>query len=93
MIKTDFYGRSMTVMENNDLGDYKTYSQKVISNLIKNGNNGSDSLEVAETIFKVANSKSNRMRYPVGKSKNIIKLSSILPNMIFHNVVNKAMQK
>ena len=46
VIKTDFYGRSMTVVENNDLGDYKAYSQKVISNLIRNGNNGSDPLEV-----------------------------------------------
>ena len=93
VINTDFYGRSMTVMGNNDLDDYKTYSQKVISNLIKNGNNGSDSLEVAETIFKVANSKSNRMRYAVGKSKNLIKLSSILPSGIFYNMVDMVMQK
>lgn len=93
VIKTDFYGRSMTVMENNDLDDYKAYSQKVISNLITNGNNGSDPLEVAETIFKAANSKSDKMRYPVGKSKNLIALSSILPDKVFHNLVSAQMQK
>lgn len=93
VIKTDFYGRSMTVMENNELVDYKAYSQKVISNLIKNGNNGSDPLEVAETIFKAANSESDKMRYPVGKSKNLITLSSILPDKIFHNLISAEMQK
>jgi len=93
VIKTDFYGRSMTVVENNDLGDYKAYSQKVISNLIRNGNNGSDPLEVAEMNFKAANSESDKMRYPVGKSKNLITLSSILPDKIFHKLVSAEMQK
>lgn len=93
VIKTDFYGRSMEVIKNNDLDDYKVYSQKVMSNLIKNGNNGSSPMEVAETIFKVANSKSDKMRYPVGKSKNIIALRSILPDKLFHHLVNAEMQK
>ena len=93
VIKTDFYERSMTVMENNELGDYKAYSQKIISNLIKNGNNGSDPLEVAETIFKAANFESDKMRYPVGKSKNIITLSRIIPDKMFHNLVSSEMQK
>ncbi|OCA96678.1 SDR family oxidoreductase [Clostridium beijerinckii] len=93
VIKTDFYGRSMTVMENNDLDEYRAYSQKVVSNLVTNGNNGSNPLEVAETIFKAANSKSNKMRYPVGKSKNLIALSNILPDKIFHNLVRAEMQK
>lgn len=93
VIKTDFYGRSMTVMDNKDLGDYKAYSQKVVSNLIKNGNNGSDPLEVAEMIFKAANSESNKMRYTVGKSKSMIALRNILPDKVFHNLVGAAMQK
>ncbi|WPC41187.1 SDR family NAD(P)-dependent oxidoreductase [Clostridium sp. JS66] len=93
VIKTDFYGRSMTVMENNNLYDYKAYSQKVVSSLVTNGNNGSDPLEVAETIFKAANSKSDKMRYPVGKSKNLIVLSSVLPDKVFHNLVSAEMQK
>ncbi|WP_234122445.1 SDR family oxidoreductase [Clostridium hydrogenum] len=93
VIKTDFYGRSMTVMENNDLDDYKAYSQKVVSNLVTNGNNGSNPLEVAETIFKAANSKSDKMRYPVGKSKNLIALNNILPDKVFHNLVSAEMQK
>lgn len=93
VIKTDFCGRSMTVMENESLSDYEIYSRKVISNLIKNGNGGSDPLEVAEIIFKAANSKSDKMRYPVGKSKGFIALKNILPDNAFHNLVNSQMQK
>lgn len=93
VIKTDFYGRSMTVMENTNLNEYKEYSQKVINNLINRGKNGSDPLEVAEMIFRVANSKSNKMRYVVGKLKSIITLRAILPDRIYHYLVNATMQK
>lgn len=93
VIKTDFYGRSMTIMENTNLNEYDDYSQKVIKNLISNGDNGSDPVEVAEMIFRAANSKSNKMRYIVGKSKSIITLKAILPDRIFHHLINNAMQK
>ncbi|MEM1483488.1 SDR family oxidoreductase [Oscillospiraceae bacterium PP1C4] len=93
VIKTDFYGRSMTVLENSDINEYKEYSQKVVKNLINNGNNGSDPMEVAEKIFRVANAKSNKMRYVVGKSKSIITLRAMLPDRIFHHLVNDTMQK
>lgn len=93
VIKTDFYRRSMTIMKNESLGEYNTYSQKVIENLISNGNNGSDPAEVAEMIFKAANSSSNKMRYTVGKSKSILTLRAILPDCIYYQLINSVMQK
>lgn len=93
VIKTNFCGRSMTVMNDNNLSEYKAYSQKVLSNLITNGNNGSSPFEVAEIIFKAANSNNNKMRYTVGKSKNFPTLSSILPNTVFHNLVSASLEK
>lgn len=93
VIKTDFYGRSMTVMNDNNLSDYKLYSEKVISNLIANSNNGSNPLEVAKVIFKVANSKGKKMRYTVGKSSSLPILRSILPNRVFRNLVSASIEK
>ena len=93
VIKTDFYGRSMTVMENMDLSEYKAYSHKIIGNLVNNGNNGSDPVEVAKMIFRAASTKSNKMRYTVGKSKSMISLRAMLPDRIFYNLVSAVMQK
>lgn len=93
VIKTDFYGRSMTVVESNHLKDYQAYSKKVIANLLQNGNNGSNPKEVAALIYKVANSNSHRMRYAVGKSKSMITLKKLLPENVFFHLVNSAMSK
>lgn len=93
VIRTDFYGRSMTVMKDDSLNEYSAYSQKVIGNLITNGNNGSDPAEVADTIFKAATSAGNKMRYPVGKSTSILTLRAMLPDSIYHSLVNSVMSK
>lgn len=93
VIKTDFYGRSMTVMKDDLQEEYLGYSDKVINNLITNGNNGSMPLEVAETVYKATNSKGNKMRYKVGKSTGILTLHTLLPDFMFHRIVNSAMQK
>lgn len=93
VINTDFYGRSMTVMKDESLNEYSTYSDKVVRNLITNGNKGSDPAEVAETIFKAAISSSNKMRYKVGKSTSILALRAMLPDCIYHSLINSAMQK
>lgn len=93
VIKTDFYGRSMTIMKDESLREYNTYSDKILKNLITNGNNGSDPAEVAKTIFKAATSSSNKMRYSTGKSTGILTLRSILPDSIYHPLVDSVMQK
>lgn len=93
VIKTDFYGRSMTIMKDDSHEEYQDYSNKVINNLVTNGNNGSMPLEVAKKIYEATNSKGNKMRYPVGKSTSILMLRTLLPDFIFHPLINLAMQK
>lgn len=93
VIKTDFYGRSMTMMDDKSLNEYQDYSKRVTSNLVKNGNDGSDPAKVADLILKVASSNNDKMRYTVGKSKSIVTLKTLLPNRVYQRLINSAMQK
>jgi NAD(P)-dependent dehydrogenase (short-subunit alcohol dehydrogenase family) len=93
VIKTDFYGRSMTVINEETSDDYKSYADRVVSNLVRNGENGSDPQEVADVIFRAANSKSRKLRYPVGRSKNLVTISRIIPAWMFHSMVDQTMSK
>ena len=86
-IKTDFCGRSMTVTDDCDLKVYKQYTDKVIKNLIKNGNAGSSPKGVAKTIYKAATDKSKKMRYTTGKMKSMIMLRRMLPLSLYKRVV------
>ena len=93
VINTDFYGRSMSVMEDINLSEYQEYSQKVAGNLVKNGRNGSAPAEVAEMVYRAVNAHGGKMRYTVGKSKGVIALNSILPDGMFHRMMSAAMLK
>ena len=93
VIKTDFYGRSMTIAHNNRLTEYEPYSQKVINNLLKNGEKGSAPEEVAKTIYKAAESNTKKLRYPTGNSKEMIYLRKILPFKIFNALVRSSIEK
>lgn len=86
-IKTNFCGRSMTVVDYDDLPEYMEYSDKVISNLINNGNIGSAPEEVAHVIYRAATDNRKKMRYPVGKMKEMIMLHKILPLSLYQKVV------
>lgn len=92
VIKTDFYGRSMSLLQNDELTDYTTYSQRVIENIQKNGNKGSSPDVVAQTIFKAATDHKKKMRYSAGNSKDLIKLRKLLPNSVFRFIVQKVME-
>lgn len=92
VINTDFYGRSMTIMGNPKIKEYDAYSNKVISNLIRNGKKGSSPQGVAETIYKAANDNRNKMRYPTGKSKNLVVLRKVLPYRLFSFLIRNAME-
>lgn len=93
VIKTDFYGRSMTMMRADALIDYEDYAKKVSENLIANGNQGSSPQEVAKMIYKASNDRSNKMRYLVGKSIGMLALYKLLPKKLFFEAMNKVMTK
>ena len=91
-IYTEFCGRSMTVTNDETVQDYKEYSSLVISNLIKNGNAGSTPEIVAKTIYKAATDGKKKMRYKVGKMKNLILLRKMLPTTLYQRIVSIVMQ-
>lgn len=93
VIKTNFYGRSMTMADDEIIKDYKTYSKKVKNNIFKNGKDGSEPLGVAETIYKASTDNRKKLRYPTGNSKNLAVLRSMLPNKFFVSIIKKVMEK
>lgn len=93
VIKTDFYGRSMTMMKADAFTDYEDYAKKVSENLIANGNQGSSPQEVAKMIYRAANDRRNKIRYPVGKSSGTLALYKLLPRKLFFEAMNKVMTK
>jgi len=93
LIKTDFYSRSMKYSRDEKLAEYKEISDKVGKYLIDGGNNGSSPREVAEKIYKVAQSRKRKMQYLVGKSTEIVTLSKILPSKMLKKMIKKTMMK
>lgn len=91
-IKTDFTGRSMTVVAQDKMTAYQPYANKVFGNLVKNGNAGSDPEGVAKTIYKAATDGKKKMRYPTGKMKSMIKLRQLLPVGLYMSIVDQIMQ-
>lgn len=91
-IKTEFCGRSMTVVEDEEMTEYREYSKRVVANLIRNGNNGSSPEGVAKTIYIAATDGKNKMRYPSGKMKQMIIMRKILPLSVYQWLIRKIIE-
>lgn len=65
-IKTDFYTRSKQLFVNTSITDYDQYEQMVLDNTKMAEAKAPGPEVVARKIFKVVNSTSTRLRYPVG---------------------------
>jgi len=92
VIKTDFFGRSMTVSENSKIKEYDTYSKKVLPNLTSGGEKGSSPLGTAYTIYKAATDKKSKLRYPTGNSKSFVYLRKLLPVSVFRKITQMVME-
>lgn len=93
VIKTDFYTRSMKYSKDEKLTEYKEMSEKVGKYLINGGNNGSSPRDVAQEIYKIAESKKRKMQYVMGKSTGIVTISKILPSKIVRKIIKNTMMK
>lgn len=93
VIKTDFFGRSMTLSRNAELIEYTDYEKKVLNNLSKNNEKASDPSGVAETIFTAATDNKWKLRYPTGKSKSMVQFKKLLPFPIYQFFTKKTMEK
>lgn len=91
-IKTDFYGRSMTVIQTKDKPEYQEYSTRVLENLSRNGNDGSAPVGVAKTIYTAATDGKKKMRYPTGKMKQMIMMRHLLPLRVYQWLIRKVME-
>lgn len=91
--KTDFFGRSMTVTKNDNLKVYDSYYQKVMKNLTKSVEKGSNPEEIAKTIYKAAIDNNPRLRYLTGKLNEIVYIRKLLPVRLFRAIVRFVMER
>lgn len=89
VIRTDFYDRSMqtTALQN----DYEAYGNTVKKNVAANGEKGSSPREVAEVIFKAATDRRSKLRYTVGKSRQLIQVRKFLPLPLYQSLIGRIM--
>jgi len=93
VIKTEFLGQSMVTARNSEDKVYNSYYRKVIKNIYKNGEKGSDPIVVAETIYKAATDGTRKLRYPTGNSKSMVFIHDILPQKVYNWLIKNAMER
>jgi NAD(P)-dependent dehydrogenase (short-subunit alcohol dehydrogenase family) len=87
-IKTDFYTRSMDLIESTETNAYDEYSAKVIQKIKLSGRYGAKPEVVARKIFDAANSTSHKFRYPAGGGAGFLLLvSKIIPFRWFAGMI------
>jgi NAD(P)-dependent dehydrogenase (short-subunit alcohol dehydrogenase family) len=88
IIKTDFYSRSMVVTDKGDLHLYDEFIARVNKNIGDLVEGGSEPKVVAETIYKAALDKSDKLRYSVGShARTLLLLRKILPESLFKRIL------
>lgn len=92
VIATDFFGRSMTVSQDDNLTEYNSYAQKVLKNLKGGGEKGSSPVGTANTIYKAATDKKSKLRYPTGNSNSFVYARKILPVSLFRKITQMVME-
>ncbi|MGL5889710.1 MAG: SDR family oxidoreductase [Bacteroidia bacterium] len=93
-IKTDFYDRSQDLFTKAGLTDYDSYQAAAFKNSQEAGANAPGPEVVAKTIFKAANSGSQKLRYPAGmQAKAILVLRRSVPLSWFRGIVRMIVEK
>ena len=94
VIKTDFYSRSQDLFKNSNITDYDKYERVCYKNTQKASEDAPPPSVVAKKVFKAANSKSFKLRYPVGnQSPLLLFIRRILPNSWFFASVRSVLEK
>jgi len=89
-IRTNFYGRSMQIMEKEGLTAYDTYVNHAMPFMQSVGLKGSDPAVIAKLICKAATDNSWRLRYAAGKNARLaLFMRRLLPDTIFNKAVRK----
>lgn len=85
-VKTDFYDRSMNILEPEPGDGYEDYFSIAFKNMNSAGNTGISAKKAAKKIVKAASDPGWKLRYPVG-SKGILYLRRLLPDVLFNGIV------
>lgn len=85
-VKTDFYDRSMNILEPKPGDGYEDYFSTAFKNMNSAGNTGISAKKAAKKIVKAASDPGWKLRYPVG-SKGILYLRRLLPDVLFNGIV------
>ncbi len=93
-IKTDFYSRSQDLFVDTSIEDYDSYEKVCMENMQKEGEKAPGPEKVAKVVWKAANSKSFKVRYPVGMdAKALLLIRRIIPNRWFFAIVRKVVER
>jgi NAD(P)-dependent dehydrogenase (short-subunit alcohol dehydrogenase family) len=92
-IKTDFYTRSLDLLDKDELHAYRDYAKKVITKLVYAGMRGVSPDVVARKIYKAALNPTRRLRYPAGGGAgSMLILRKILPSRFYNAMVAAIME-
>lgn len=93
-IKTDFYERSMDLFKKEGLTAYDEYERVVYTSTQKAGENAPGPEVIARKVFKAANDRSFRLRYPGSmQSSMLLLLRHWLPLSWFNAIVRSIVEK
>lgn len=93
-VKTDFYGRSQQIFQNDEIKGYENLEERVFEYMQKSKKNASHPIVVAKTIYKAATDGKNKLRYAAGKKAKMALFSrGLLPARWFNAAVQKATDK
>jgi NAD(P)-dependent dehydrogenase (short-subunit alcohol dehydrogenase family) len=93
-IKTDFYGRSITVAKQAGLTAYDEYIQRTLPQLDRAGETGSPPEVTAQVIYRAATDGSWKLRYPAGGNAGLLLgLRKLLPDAWFTGLMRRSIEK
>lgn len=93
-IKTDFYDRSQDLFKKDGLNAYDSYQKVAFANTQAAGANAPGPDIVARAIWKAANARSFRLRYPAGiQAAALIATKLLLPLSAFRAIVRSVVEK
>jgi NAD(P)-dependent dehydrogenase (short-subunit alcohol dehydrogenase family) len=92
-IKTDFYGRSISVAKKAGLTAYDDYIDRTLSQMDKAGANGSPPEVTAQVIYKASTDGSWKLRYPAGGNASLLLgLRKLLPEAWFIGLMRRSIE-
>jgi short-subunit dehydrogenase len=92
-IKTDFYGRSMTVSQKPGLTDYDDYVNRTLPQLLQAGEVSPPSV-TAKVIYRAVTDGSWKLRYPAGgNAVLLLALRKFLPDAVFHRIIKASVER